>query len=64
MALANPSRLIGQFGITHSTVIPFGFKDQYFYDQMQYTTGVHVFTYSFSDNVVDFFAQLLLEACN
>jgi eukaryotic-like serine/threonine-protein kinase len=45
MALADARKLIGQFGIMASTVVPFGFKDAYFYDQIQYATGtVHVFT--------------------
>lgn len=63
MALTNPQKLIGRFGITEKTVIPFGFRDSDFYDQMQYATGiVHVFTYNFIDDVVDFFAQLINEA--
>jgi hypothetical protein len=63
MAIANPRKLIGRFGITEETVIPFGFRDGDFYDQMQYATGItHVFTYNFIDDVVDFFAQLLNEA--
>ncbi len=64
IALADGRRLIGQFGLTERTVVPFGFKDAYFYDQMQYATGMmHVFTYNFIDDVVDYFAQLILEAC-
>ncbi len=64
MALADPAKIIGQFGITPSTVVPFGFKDAYFYDQIQYATGVlHVFTYTFTDDVTGFFADLLHEAC-
>jgi serine/threonine protein kinase len=63
MALANPRKLIGRFGITEQTVIPFGFRDSDFYDQMQYATGItHVFTYNYIDDVVEFFAQLLNEA--
>ncbi len=63
MALANPQKLIGRFGITEETVIPFGFRDGDFYDQMQYATGItHVFTYNFIDDVADFFARLLNEA--
>lgn len=49
MALADPAKLIGKFGITRNTVIPFGFKDAYFYDQIQYATGgdarLHVHLY-------------------
>jgi serine/threonine protein kinase len=64
MALADPGKLIGRFGITRSTVVPFGFKAEYFYDQIQYATGaLHVFTYNFADNVVEFFANLIHEAC-
>ena len=63
MAIADPRKLIGRFGITEKTVIPFGFRDSDFYDQMQYATGmVHAFTYNFVDDVVDYFAQLLHEA--
>jgi eukaryotic-like serine/threonine-protein kinase len=36
MALADPAKIIGRFGITGSTIISFGFKDAYFYDQIQY----------------------------
>jgi hypothetical protein len=57
MALADASKIIGRFGITGSTIIPFGFKDAYFYDQIQLATGtLHVFTYTFNDDVVGFFA--------
>lgn len=63
MALAGPAKLIGRFGITRSTVVPFGFKDAYFYDQIQYATGMmHAFTYTFTDDVVGFFAALIHEA--
>lgn len=38
-------------------------RDSDFYDQMQFAAGVmHVFTYNFIDDVVDYFAQLLNEA--
>jgi hypothetical protein len=64
MALASPQKLIGRFGITPNTVVPFGFKDAYFYDQIQYAAGgLHVFTYKLTDDVNGFFATLLLEAC-
>jgi len=64
MALVDGSKLLGRFGLTERTVVPFGFKDAYFYDQIQYATGImHAFTYTFIDDVGDFFAQLLLEAC-
>lgn len=64
MALADPRKLIGQFGITERTILPFGFRDTDFYDQIRYATGItHVFTYNFIDDVTDFFAQLLFEAC-
>jgi eukaryotic-like serine/threonine-protein kinase len=64
MAMANPAKLIGQYGLTEGMALPFGFKDAYFYDQIQYATGMmHVFTYKFIDDVSGFFAQLLYEAC-
>jgi hypothetical protein len=62
MALADPRKIIGQFGITTTTVIPFGFKDAYFYDQIRYTTGLHVFTYQFAYDAEAFFAAMLLDA--
>lgn len=63
MALADPRKLIGRFGITEKTVLPFGFRDSDFYDQMQYATGMmHAFTYNFIDDTADYFAQLLNEA--
>jgi serine/threonine protein kinase len=63
MAIANPAKLIGKYGLTEGMPLPFGFKDAYFYDQMQYATGItHVFTYNFADDVGDYFANLLLEA--
>ena len=65
MVLAAPAKLIGKFGITRTTVVPFGFKDAYFYDQIQYATGMmHAFTYTFTDDVVGFFASLVHDACN
>lgn len=64
MALADPDKIIGRYGITRNTVVPFGFKDAYFYDQIQYATGtLHVFTYNFIDDVVGFFASLVHEGC-
>jgi serine/threonine protein kinase len=64
MAMVNPRKLLGRFGLTERTVVPFGFKDAYFYDQIRYATGItHAFTYNFIDDVGDLFAQLLLEAC-
>ena len=63
MALADPGKIIGRFGITGNTVIPFGFKDAYFYDQIQYATGMlHVFTYTFTDDIAGFFAALIRDA--
>jgi hypothetical protein len=63
MAGIDAHELVGRFGLTEQTVVPFGFKAAYFYEQMQYATGAHAFTYNFIDDVGDFFAQLLLEAC-
>jgi serine/threonine protein kinase len=61
-ALANTRKIIGRFGITEATVIPFGFKDAFFYEQIQYTSTMHVFTYHFSHDAEAFFAALLLDA--
>jgi hypothetical protein len=64
MGLVRPASLIGKFGITRHTVEPFGFKAEYFYDQIQYATGMaHVFNYFFSDDVAEFFAKLIHESC-
>jgi hypothetical protein len=55
MAMADPRKLIGRFGITERTVLPFGFKDAYFYDQIRYATGImHAFTYDFIDDITVF----------
>jgi serine/threonine protein kinase len=63
MGLVRPATLIGKFGITRNTVEPFGLKAEYFYDQMQYATGMgHIFNYYFNDDVVGFFAALIHEA--
>lgn len=63
-ALVDTDKLIGKFGVTSQTVIPFGFKDAYFYDQIRYAAGgMHVFVYSFSNDVVGFFARLIHDAC-
>ena len=64
MALTDPRKLIGQFGITKETVLPFGFRDNDFYGQIAYAAGgLHVFTYNFIDNVGEFFASMIHEAC-
>jgi hypothetical protein len=63
MALTDPQKIIGQFGITVQTVQPFGFRDAFFYDQIRYTQGVHAFTYDFIDNVENYFATLIAEGC-
>lgn len=59
----HPAQLIGKFGITKHTVEPFGFKAEYFYEQMQYVGMAHVFNYFFSDDVTGFFAKLIHESC-
>jgi hypothetical protein len=64
MALGDARKLLGCFGLTERTVVPFGFRDRDFYDQMRYAVGtMHAFAYNFIDDVGDFFAQLLLDAC-
>jgi hypothetical protein len=58
MALVHPSSIIGEFGITAKTVEPFGLKDAYFYDQIQYARGgAHIFTYDFKDDADGYFAE-------
>jgi hypothetical protein len=61
--LVRPASLIGQFGITEHTVEPFGFKAEYFYEQIQFVGIAHVFNYAFSDDVTGFFAKLIHESC-
>ena len=62
-AMIQPTSMIGQFGLTGETVQPFGLKDEYFYDQIRYATGMmHVFNYSFNDDVVGYFAELIQAA--
>ncbi len=62
--IVRPASFIGKFGITRHTVEPFGFKAEYFYDQIQYATGMgHVFNYFFSGDVTGFFANLIQESC-
>jgi hypothetical protein len=65
MALANPQRLIGQYGLRSDTVVPFGFTNaQHFYDQIRYAaSGMHVFTYKFREDVKNYFSELLTHAC-
>jgi hypothetical protein len=64
MALVDANKIIGKFGITRDTVVPFGFKDAYFYDQIQYASGaMHAFTYTFFSDLEDYFAGLVHEAC-
>jgi serine/threonine protein kinase len=64
MGLIRPHTMIGKFGLTKDTVEPFGFKDSYFYDQIQFANGaIHVFLYNFRNDVADYFTSLLLEAC-
>lgn len=64
MALVDPRKIIGRFGITEKTILPFGFKDAYFYDQIAYAQGgMHAFTYSFIDDVEGYFGNLLAEGC-
>jgi eukaryotic-like serine/threonine-protein kinase len=63
--IMDTSKLIGRYGVELGMPLPFGFKDAYFYDQIQYATGImHAFTYQFEDDVNDYFARLLLDACS
>ena len=65
MAMADPRKLIGRFGLTKTTVVPFGFRSSDdFYDQIGYAQGgMHAFTYKFIDDYVDYFAHMIEEAC-
>jgi serine/threonine protein kinase len=64
MALTNPQKIIGRFGITAQTVQPFGFNEPFFYDQIRYAEGiVHAFTYEITEDVEGYFAALIAEGC-
>jgi serine/threonine protein kinase len=66
MALADPRKLIGQFGLTQRTVEPFGFRQEDdYYGQIYYATSgaMHAFTYQLRDDVEEYFASLLVEGC-
>ncbi len=64
MALVDPRKIVGRFGLTPETVEPFGFRDAFFYDQIRYATGiVHAFTYHFRNDVRGYFAELIFEGC-
>ena len=64
MALVDPRKIIGEFGIDEQTVQPFGFKGAYFYEQITYAQGgMHAFTYSFIDRIEDYFTALIAEGC-
>ena len=65
MAMADARKLIGRFGLTKTTVTPFGFRSSDdFYDQIGYAQrGLHVFTYNFLEDCVDYFALLIEKAC-
>jgi hypothetical protein len=63
-ALVDGSKLIGRYGLTRDTVIPFGFHDQSdFYDQIRYAGGgMHVFIYRLSHDPEAFFLELVEKA--
>ena len=64
MALADPRKIVGQFGITSTTVQPFGFGESFFYDQIGCAQGgLHVFTYDFTEDVENYFASLIADGC-
>jgi eukaryotic-like serine/threonine-protein kinase len=65
MALADPRKLVGRFGLTEGMPLPFGFESSKdFYEQMAFSTGImHVFTYNFIDDPKQFFGDLLEVAC-
>ncbi len=63
--LSNPRQFVGQFGISESTVQPFGFRSASdCYDQLRYARGGHIFNYAFSDEIENYFAELIVEACS
>lgn len=65
MAIADPRKIIGRFGITAETIEPFGFESENdFYDQIRYANGgMHVFTYSLKDDVTEYFSGLIADGC-
>jgi len=63
--IVKAASLIGKFGLTEGMVLPFGFKDAYFYEQIQYANGTtHIFNYNFVGGVAEFFTVLLRESCS
>jgi eukaryotic-like serine/threonine-protein kinase len=64
-AIVDPRKVVGKYGLTRDTVEPFGFSGQIdFYDQIFYAgRGMHIFTYTFTDNVQEYFSALIAEAC-
>jgi serine/threonine protein kinase len=64
VALGNLPKIKSLRNLPEDTVEPFGFKDAYFYGEMQYLNGAtHVFLYDLSMGVHQFFELLILEAC-
>jgi serine/threonine protein kinase len=65
MALANPRKIIGSYGITEETIEPFGFQsEQDFYEQILYASGgMHIFTYNFIQDVVEHFSGFIADGC-
>ena len=60
MALADPRKLIGRFGLKEGMPLPFGFESaRDFYEQMKFSAGtLHVFTYNFISDPQQFFGDL------
>jgi len=64
MAITDPRKIIGRFGITADTVQPCGFDESFFYDQIHYAQGgMYAFTYDFTQNIEDYFATLIADGC-
>jgi serine/threonine protein kinase len=63
-ALADRQKLVGSLGITAKTVFPFGFKEgRVLFDQMSSAdVGKRIFSYSFTNDVARFFAELVKDA--
>jgi len=61
--IINPSFLIGKFGLSEGTVMPFGLSGQHFYEQIQFARGPgHVLNYEFCDSPGEFFSKMLCDA--
>jgi hypothetical protein len=60
-ALVNPAALIGEYGISEGTKIPFGFQSpEDFFAEIRWVSGaMHIFTYELRPDVEKLFADIL-----